>query len=491
VGLAVGFIILAVGGVGVWLLASNRAGGPAIGEQQFQAGLNGEQPGAEGQQQGVLELLHPPGGGAGNGPALPKGDKDTVILAGKVADVAVGGGGRYLILHLADEKKLAIFDIFRGKVAHTLPLAENVIHFAAGAKKLVLLYPNARLLQVWDLATYKKERSSNFPDSMTRDDIHQVSMGSASSGPLFVYLPKEKRTLALDLTRLDTTEVRWNHYGPSNAYGPLHMRTAPDGNTLLGWHGGWAGLDMATFKDGRQLGAIDKFEFCMGVFALPSADGQLIFTPWAIVTRDMATAKVPELKNAYLVPAHEPGYFLALHSAGNGELPLAPGGPKESAKLPPVGEVAVYTHDRKKLFSVEDCAELQSGSDLHWEKRVHYYPRSGLMITVDKDRLVLRRVNLIERLQKSGANFLVVLSQPPLARAGTAFSYKLAIRSKNGGVKAKLESGPDGLKVTPDGTVTWAVPANFAQAEADVLLTLTDASAQEVFHKFKIVLADR
>ena len=79
-------------------------------------------------------------------------------------------------------------------------------------------------------------------------------MGSASPGPLFAHLKGQKRTLALDLNSLQTTEVHWTHWSPSNAYGPLNMRAAPSGNLLVGWGGGWAGLDVATFRDGRQIG---------------------------------------------------------------------------------------------------------------------------------------------------------------------------------------------------------------------------------------------
>jgi hypothetical protein len=51
-------------------------------------------------------------------------------------------------------------------------------------------------------------------------------MGSASAGPLFVYLPNQKRTLALNLESMETTEVTWSHWGPRMAYGPLTDRRA-------------------------------------------------------------------------------------------------------------------------------------------------------------------------------------------------------------------------------------------------------------------------
>jgi hypothetical protein len=112
-------------------------------------------------------------------------------------------------------------------------------------------------------------------------------------------------------------------------------------------------------------------------------------------------------------------------------------------------------------------------------------------VTIDSSRLILRKVDLVEQLNRTGANYLLVVSRPPAARPGTLFAYRLDVRSKQGGVKVRLESGPDGLKVTPDGRVSWAVPADFGPAEADVVLSLSDSSGQEVFHIFRIAPADR
>jgi hypothetical protein len=409
-------------------------------------------------------------------------------LSAPAADVAVGGGGRYLVLKLAGKKKLAVFDVQQGKVARELPLLEEEAHIAAGATRLVVIYPGAKLLQLWDLGTLERERSAALPGNLTQDTIHQICLGSASPGPLFVYLPREKRTLALDLKSLETTEVHWAHWAPNNAYGPLNMRASADGSLLLGWGGGWAGLDIASFSGGSQVGNFDRAEFSGGAFALATADGSLVFTPWGVLNRAFAPVTTPELRNVYLVPAAEPGFFLALRGGG---VPVSyVAGP---VSLPAVGEVGVYGQDRTLLFRMTDCDELKAGSDLPWEKRVHYYPRAGLLVTLGraKDRLILHKVDLADRLEKSGADYLVVVSRPPPAKAGSPFTYRLDVRSRKGGVKVKLESGPPGLKVTPAGEVTWAVPGKFDEPEADVLVTVGDTSGQETVHRFTVEVAGR
>lgn len=418
-------------------------------------------------------------------PHLPEAEKAEVPLSGPVADAAVGGGGRYLILRLAGKKKLAVFDVQLGKVAKELPLAEDEVHIAAGANRLAVIFPGAKLIQLWNLTTLERERSALLPGTLTSDTIHQICMGSASAGPLFVYLPKEKRTLAVDLGSLETAEVRWTNWAPTNAYGPLNMRSAPDGTRLIGWGGGWAGCEVAMFSDGEQVGSHAKIEFwaAEGTFALPSADGRFLFTPWGILNRAFVPTKAPELKGAYVVPAVEPGYFLSLAGQSN------PG--TEARTGQEAGEAAVYTEDRKQLFFLKGLDEIKVRADLPWEKRIYYYPRAGLLVTLgaEKDRLVLRRVSLADQLEKSGADYLVVVSRPPTAKAGALFAYRLEVRSKKGGVKVKLESGPPGLKVTEDGQVSWNVPAKPEQPEADVLVTLSDATGQQAFHTFTIAVA--
>ena len=409
----------------------------------------------------------------------PSLDKDKIVrpLPGAIADLVVGGGGRYIIMRLAGQQQLAVFDVQAAKVVKQIPLAEENVRLAAGAQRLVVVFPEAKLIHLWNLKTLQRERSVLLPENISAHTIHQICMGSASAGPLFIYLSDEKRTVMLELDTMAATDVHWSNWAPNNAYGPMDMRTSPDGSMLIGWGGGWAGCEVAFFNQGKQTGSNPNIEFWAygGSFALPSADSRFIFTPSAILSRAIAATKVPALGGAYIVPASEPGYFLALANVGAYD--------RVTDKLDS-GQAAVYNYDHRLLFSLGGLDELKSGSHLRWEQRIHYYPLAGLLITIggEQDRLIVRRVKLIDELEKSGADFLVVLSQPPAAKAGSPFSYKLDVRSKAGGVKVSLESGPDGLTVSPEGLVTWNVPSQLETRESNVIVALHDASGQEVFH---------
>ncbi len=411
-------------------------------------------------------------------------EKDRIVrpLPGAVADLVDGGNGRYLIARLAGQQQLAVFDVSAVKVVKQIPLAEEKVHIAAGAERLVIVFPESKLVHFWNLKTMRRERSVLLPENVTVNGIHQVCMGSASSGPLFIYIAPEKRTLSLDLDTLTTTEVHWTNWAPNNAYGPLEMRVSPDGSMLIGWGGGWAGSEVAFFNQGKQTGSNPNVR-CGLAFALPSADNRYIFVSGGMHARSLAITDIPGLGGAYIVPATEPGYFVGLANMTG----WAHVGDKLDS-----GQISVYNYDRRMLFSLSKLDELKAASPLRWEKRIHYYPLAGMLLTVgaEQDRFIVRRVNLVEELARSGADYLVVVSQPPMAKAGGKFSYKLAIRAKAGGVKVSLESGPDGLTVSPDGQVSWDVPARFAAPEAKVIVAIHDDTGQEVFHTFTVMIGD-
>ncbi len=90
---------------------------------------------------------------------------------------------------------------------------------------------------------------------------------------------------------------------------------------------------------------------------------------------------------------------------------------------------------------------------------------------------------------KSGLDYLLITSRPPEnVKAGTAFSYPIKVKSKNPGVAFKLDSGPKGMEVTKVGVLTWPVPAD-AAGDHEVILTVSNAGGQEVFHTFTIRIA--
>src|SRR5262249_14536761 len=92
-------------------------------------------------------------------------------------------------------------------------------------------------------------------------------------------------------------------------------------------------------------------------------------------------------------------------------------------------------------------------------------------------------------LKKSAADYLVIQSQPPTAvRPGEKYTYWVTAKSKKGGLRYRLNEKPDGMTLSPDGKITWAVPADFTRRETNVVVAVSDDAGREVLHPFTIAL---
>jgi Putative Ig domain len=126
-------------------------------------------------------------------PVSPPGNKKediaplapfTVMLAGTISDIAVGGGGRFLALKSDDSRELAIFDVNEVKVVKKIPLASASALIAAGATTLVIAYPADQLMERWNLDTLTPQGERG--PSPIKGDLKSLAMGNDSDGPLMV-----------------------------------------------------------------------------------------------------------------------------------------------------------------------------------------------------------------------------------------------------------------------------------------------------------------
>jgi hypothetical protein len=149
----------------------------------------------------------------------------------------------------------------------------------------------------------------------------------------------------------------------------------------------------------------------------------------------------------------------------------------------PVGQLNV---DVPKEINLQDRERLPN------DLRFFFVPSAKLLVVLPKtnDKLQLYRVDMEQMLEKGDRDYLLTTSRPPRwAARGTAYTYPVVVKSKKGGVKYKLDAGPKGMKIDPEGKIVWDVPADFDEEETDVILTIGDASGQEILHTFKITVA--
>ena len=272
---------------------------------------------------------------------------------------------------------------------------------------------------------------------------------------------------------------------------PLSVRVSADGSTFAAWEPGLSpsGIRLLIL-DGQQ--ARESYEHTSAGVLQPSFDGTLLFTGAGLYTADLKHVSPEQFRGMVCFPSYHPAYFLG-YAQGNG---IDASSSRSGAKLS-----LFTTGDKRLLVSLSDLDELNESGDpstramrgtsgaLPIDKRVHFFPSASLLVTVadTSDRLVLRRLDVTESLEKAGIDYLFVASIPPAAAVrGSALDYAISVKSKNGKVGYTLDSGPPGMAVALDGRLQWKVPEDQPAGPVGVVVTIRDASGQEIFHAFTV-----
>lgn len=444
-----------------------RVGGKEVGRGGALVGL----PGAG--RAGVRRPAAPP-----ITPAKLEADRVTRKLPEPFADVCAGGGGRYLLFHLPKAGKIALFDIPAARIVHYFPATDPAVKFAAGADAVVIGLPGQGVLQRWSLTTFERELSAPSP---VQEPIGSVLLGHGSAGPVLV------NGLYLDLRSLKPIAVEGP--GPERRRFEGRAVVSADGSVVGSWNIGVSpsGLYTAVLTGT----AVRRYhEHTSPGYVAPSPDGQRVYALNHIYTPDLKPLPRPEGGGYFLPAVHGPLYA--------GVRVLAAGPPNQSG---PGGELAteaaVYLPgDPRPLVPIGrwkgDRVHVHGGDDpVGVWKRFWLNPDAQVVVTLPPGNaeVELTRFDLDAALEKAGTDYLFVPADPPVtARKGDRYTHQLAVRSKRGGVRCKLDAGPRGMTVSADGRVEWPVPADFPDKTTPVIVSITDASGQEVFKSFTLAV---
>jgi WD40 repeat protein len=424
-------------------------------------------------------------------PALSQ-DKVVEQLPAPVADLAVGGGGRFLVLHLPKLGKLAVFDVNKAKITRTIP-ADDDAKFTAGLDKLIVVTPGKNLVQRYNLRNCEAELSVPIP---VKGVVKTVAMGSASNGPLLVHWAVGTKPLDRSFcTFFDTQNMQPL---PIRGKGPLlgghgqcfrdvmHLRAAPDGSAFGVWCTSHTPTGFQTLiVAGDQVRS--PYQHNSVGHVIPGTVSRVLCTGAGLFTNELQKLPGSWPEGYAFIPAQEGGYFLALPGLVGLDVrrPNPPGG-----KAP--DKVLIYKdQDDRPLATLSNIEIPQPGDawikdDFTFDKRVQFVPAARLIITVptSNDRLVLHRVD-VEAVREKRS--LWVASNPPAkAINGEMYRYQLEVQSSEGGLEYRLDSGPPGMTVSDSGLIEWNVPARLGPASCAVQVTLRNEEGKKLEHRFSV-----
>jgi putative Ig domain-containing protein len=427
-------------------------------------------------------VIPPPPPAAIRAPNLAQ-EKVVRMLPAPVTDVTAGGGGRYLILNLPSKKQLAVFDANTAEVVKYLPAGGDDVLIAAGMDKLVVLRKGGSKVERWSLTTFEREAEAELSLDVP---AAAAAMGEASNGPLVVSAvnwPVLGETAFFDVLKMQRIDMdaAFDRHGFFETSPDVFLRASADGRVFACQQSLGGTVQTCVWT----LGDVQKYAGGNGVSRpVPGPDGAAIYTNRGVF--DVQMKQLHPFSEAAFVPAHGGPFYLSLSS----DAPGAPEGRKAEVSL----YLSDYTQPFTTLADVEG-AEPAKGFNpdrLTPDKRLHLIPAAKLFVSIPRsnDRLVVRRFDPVEALQKTGWDYLDVVSLPPtLARKGEEYAYQLDVLSKKGGLTYGVQSGPPGMTIDAAGRLTWKVPADFADRTAAVLVSVRDSGGEQVLHSFTVGVA--
>jgi hypothetical protein len=428
---------------------------------------------------------------AASGLPLPVGKnaekKVEIKLPAPMQRWVVGGGGKYLICYLESLGQLAIVDVESASIAKYLAVGEGA-RFAAGRSHLVIVRSPQEIVQRFKLGgEFERELSIPSPvDGLIAD----IVIGADSEGPVLARYPGDRFDREPGFALLDLKTLKKMDGEAAGDLGGrfenVRIWASADGQTFGMMETGVSPSGLTTIKlQGKRLSMRHEHESVGHV--MPSADGRFFFTAAGLYNADLQPLDNAPRRARYY-PTHHPAFFLGVNEVARS------GGDRSHEETNPL--VTVYSlGDRRKLFSLPPMPELtDSDHDTREIDRLQLFPTQKRLVTLtpQRDRLVIRQLDMIEAMQRADIDFLFVASLPPrTATRGATYSYPIKVESRRGHVKFELDSGPDAMQVSADGVVTWAVPRDLADRQTSVILRISDASEQEIFHTFVIQLPDK
>jgi hypothetical protein len=421
----------------------------------------------------------------------------TIMLPAPVEGIAVAASGRILVLKLRARKGLTVYDT-RARQLKTIELPTSDFTFGAGGNVALVFLKEDVELRSYNLTTLKKVRSKEFVDPVI---VQRIVMGHSRDDLAFLRTARNEQSstsnVLLDVAALkfhrptNRTAVSGYHTSFSSR---VHHRATGDMSRLTEWCSGSSGIYLHTrTREGYQLRG--NWGRSSGYLAM--GDDGKIYTGFGQVM----DLKESEDRSGYplgstativgqsLFPGIGGLFFLGLKMDGTlcvyqagATTPLCPldAFPRWA---PPLGARQAPPKDQPP-----DSLERSEKETLTLDRRIVFAPAADHIIFVphSNDRLIHRKFDLKAALDRTGKDYLLVNSSPPLrAKAGVRWDYRIATLQKHGPVKLELEKAPEGMSLSPGGQLTWKIPGG-VRGTAEVVVAIKDSKANVIRDRFTL-----
>lgn len=311
----------------------------------------------------------------------------------KVGSVAVGGGGRYIVMHFPDKGRLGVFDVSTAGFA-TVQADTGDLVLTAGLSTVVTCVAHGSVFRVYDLPDLAKRYDHSAPGG-----TRAMAMGSRTNGPLLTIATFAEVKLwdvgAAAMTEVEGASVKPR---PEVHWHEKCARAAPDG-TAFSTHDGFRPDQKTTLlvEQNRRWKTLPD----VAAVPFPGADGNFYGNGVVVDKngRDMQYGGVGAGSGTWFLPSvSDKNYFLkiapltigtglkarrtltvSVHKGRNSDTPAA-----GTAVLADEPDFEGMTN----RFNTEPAVV--------YDQHFFLIPEAKLLVTLNgkKDRLVLRKLDI-------------------------------------------------------------------------------------------------
>jgi len=431
--------------------------------------------------------------GAGPAPAPPDPPPEPVILAlpGKVNQIIIGGGGKYLLAYVNNEKKLVVLDLAAAKLLKEISLASDRAVIAANAEKFFVLYPEESLLQRWSLATWEREETAQLDAAL---ELKTLAVGNASTNtPLLAGSKEGGRSMSyfIDPQTLKISPYVQGRGRAFSCHETSIVRVSGNGRLFVSTN--TKSFPTGIFSLVYNGGKTEEFhEHTDPERVLTNAAGDRIYTGIGqfgpkLQPLDTTSNLKKRGQDLIILPSLTDDFPLKLTYTG-----------RDFEKQTVKAKIEIFqAGDNEPLatYGLSNAPLVDREEQQKWilpiDQRVMLVPAAKQLVLFDKDKSELRLhpLDVDELLRKANRSYFAITSTPPPALAGQRYQYQLIIKSNAPASKFKLLAAPPGMEISADGKISWEVPANVA-GYTDVIVSLDNGTGKEIFHDFRVIVGD-
>ena len=421
--------------------------------------------------------------------------KTRIPIQGKLSNVCIAGGGRFVALSVAERNRLLLFDTQSRRIVKELQLDGDKTLVTGTQDHLILFQPETKMCELYRLSDFTKQLAYKLSVSET---IVDLAAGYASQGPLFVCREGSDKShectlVAMDLMSGKELPVKNQNHALSRKAADnkksISMRVSANGLACGFWTDAPESYGLETVSlhdDEMHFRYVNDFSG----FAAPSPDGYYIMTSASgVLDIDLKNKRKKLLSNQPSLPTSHPRLYLKLQPD------VKKNDSSDRVNMVKSSIFAIGTE-----VPIVDTPSLDLGgrtknyvegfeSRITLDKRVHLFVAGSSLVTIpfSNDAIEFQGFNLRNAFIANESKPFFVASNPPRTfDVGLPFSYQLEVETSNKSVTFELTEGPTGMEVSAGGKITWNVPETHPNKTEDIIVSISGGNTHHVFESFTL-----